>query len=375
MLSLGTAGATLIGAQFSEQTAASGTLCNLTESEEALGYGIHGLFPVKSCMLECKWNKFFIDTFPQKVLAAPDQEENTCKCNYAPRYWEGATSKKFWFQFRINSVHSCTLESCQDVFFTWGNGFLKKWHFPGDSERMDVTKRLQSQENYNMECAQGIPEGIVLPSPGSKITELRLKIAQTDDPEEKARLQALLDELLGDKVVEVFEYDLEGEWGEEHHADSHHGPDLHSFYLKPCKSNLGNEVTELKEILEQCGPWEKGTTMKEGKLRYSYHIDKEWGPEMVAFHANEDVQALQKEVDKDGWKLLSFRLKPCMTPSGDREVTDLDKVLSEDHCGMPMLGESLLPVKVSASKKYDHDAPEDEYDTELIKFPCPEWGK
>lgn len=92
----------------------------------------------------------------------------------------------------------------------------------------------------------------------------------------------------------------------------------------------------------------------------------------MAFHASELIQKLQKEVEKDGWKLMSFRMKPCKTPSGDRALTDLEKILDEDHCGMPILGKSLLPVKVFASKKFDSDAPDP--DPELT-FPCKEWHK
>jgi len=189
LVSLGAVGAsrihkaqTHVHAGTSENSTSEGAvLCNLTETDTSLGYGIHGVFPVKSCMLNCKFHPFMATTFKEKILVEPDQEDRKCKCNYAPRYWEGAGSKKFWFQFRVNSLHQCTIEDCREVFFTWGNMFLKKWHYPGDNERMPVSKHLESQENYDLKCAQGIPEGIVLPSPGSKITELRLLIAKTTD--------------------------------------------------------------------------------------------------------------------------------------------------------------------------------------------------
>jgi len=337
-------------------------LCKLTETDHAKGYGIKGAFPVKSCIQECQFNRFFLHTLEEKCLAEPDEEGETCKCNYAPRYWEGAGSNKHWFQFRKNKLHSeCTKSACKTIFYDWGNIFLKKMFFPGDNERMDITYHLQNQANYDLTCEEGIPEAIVLPPPGKKIHELRMLIAQTDDPEEKAKLQALLDELLGGKEVELFEYDLEADWGPERHADDHGGPDLHSFYLKPCKSNLGNEVTELKDILEQCGPWTKDESMKEGKVRYSYHADEPWGPERIV----EDTPSMQtlKELVSvpDGLKLLSFRLKPCKSPSGDREVTEIDDILSEEYCHTPVLRTTLLPVKVSAAHKFDPTAPEDDF--------------
>lgn len=349
-------------------------MCKLIESEHALGYGIHGHFPVKSCMLDCKWNKFLVETMLEKLIAEPDVDGDTCKCNYAPRYWEGEGSKKHWFQYRVSKIHTCTKQECKRVFFDWGNMFLKKVHFSGDNERMDMSLLLESQGNYEMTCTPGMPEAIVLPPPSAKIVELQKQIANTDDEEEKARLQALLDELLGNKEVEVFQYDLEGEWSPTaHHASEHSGPDLHSFYLKPCKSNLGNEVTDLHDILEQCGPWEKGTSMKEGEVRYTYHTDKQWGEEILTYPSMgeldsslpEEVKARmsQRIIDSAaGYELLSFRLKPCMTPSGEREVNDPHSALRDDRCGEPELGKSLLPVKVSVSKKYDPAAPADELD-------------
>lgn len=371
VLTLGGAKAARVTNSGVSESAAEGSLCNLTESQYALGYGIHGLFPVKSCMLDCKWNKFLAETLESKVLSTPEVGEDDvrrCKCKYNPRYWEGgAAGAKFWFSFRISPLHSCTLDGCKKVFFDWGNMFLKKLKYPGDNERMPVAEHLEGQSNYEMKCASGIPEGIVLPSPGSKVTQLRLLIAKTTDPEEKARLQALLDELLGDKVVEVFEYDLDGDWGPEHHADSSSGGDLHSFFLKPCKSNLGKEVTDLHEIQEECGPWEKGVSMKEGKLRYSYKTDEPWGPEQVCdLEDAAKCQMLEEEATSTGFKLLSFRLKPCKTPSGESEVEGLNEILAEEHCGKPTLRESLLPVKVSAARKFDPSAPEDE-----LEFPCP----
>jgi len=343
-------------------TAGRGTMCDLKESADALGYGIHGKFPVDSCMLSCKWNVFYTETLPEKILKTPDQEDNKCKCNYAPRYWEGESSKKFWFQYRVNSRRPCTLKDCKDVFLTWGNMFLKQLHSPGS--RMEQSKRIESHGNYEMTCADGMPEGIVLPSPGDKIIELRLKIASTDDPDEKAKLQALLDELLGSKEIEIFSYDLEGDWGEEHHADSSAG-DLHSYYLRPCKSNLGNVVTDLHEIRQMCGPGVMGESMKEGKLRYHYKEDQPWGPEQVCNIDAEKCKMLEDQAAADGWKLLSFRLKPCMTPSNEKELTDLSEVLAEEHCSKPTLGVSLLPVKVSASHRFDEFAPPDE-----LQFPC-----
>merc|ERR1719359_1899897 len=109
-------------------------------------------------------------------MTEPDTDGDTCKCNYAPRYWEGENSKKFWFQYRISKLHACTKEDCQKVFIDWGNMFLKKEHFPGDNERMPSNQRLMSQENYEMTCASGIPEAIVLPPPSAKIIELQKQI-------------------------------------------------------------------------------------------------------------------------------------------------------------------------------------------------------
>merc|ERR1719161_182076 len=140
--------------------------------------------------------------------------------------------------------------------------FLKKLHSP--NERVPMNKLLKSQANYEVACEQGIPEGIVLPSPGDKIQELRLRIEATDDPEEKAKLEALLKELTeSEKEIEFFEYDLEGDWGPEHHADVAEG-DMHSYHLKPCKSNLGEEVdaSDLHTIVQKCGPGVMGTSMK-----------------------------------------------------------------------------------------------------------------
>jgi len=345
-----------------------GQMCHLKETEHALGYGLFGIFPVKSCTVNCKWNYFLSEIFTQKIMVDPEvaDEGKTCKCQYAPRYWEGAGSSKFWYQFRINSARACTQEQCQETFFMWSNMYLKKAHYPGDNEKVPVDHRMESQANYELSCSTDIPEAIVLPSPGSKVTELRLRIAKSTDPEEIARLQALLDELLGDKAVEVYEYDLEGDWGPEHHADTSDGGDLHSYYLKPCKSNLGGEATDLHEILELCGPGEMGVSMKEGELRYSYKTDGDWGPEQTCTIDAELCKLLEDEAAKDGWKLLSFRLKPCTTPSSEKVLTDLAEVLAENGCGAPTLGLSFLPVKVSAARKFDQDAPEDE-----LEFPCP----
>lgn len=305
-----------------------------------------------------------------KVIQEPEVDGKTCKCYYAPRYWEGEGSSKHWFQFRINPKNQCTKKGCKTVFYTWGNLFLKKMHYPGDNEKMEASKLLERDENYNFQCAEGMPEGIILPSPNSKIAELRLAIARATDEEERARLQALLDELLKDKEVEIFAYDLEGGWGPEHHADVSNGGDLHSYYLKPCKSNYGNMVTELHDIMELCGPGsiEEGT-MKEGKLRWQYQPEMDWGPERVCGETTiepEKCKMLQEEVARDGWELLSFRLKPCRVRSKELEIMDLSTILAEDHCGKPVLGISLLPVKVSAAKKFDSEAPDDE-----LEFPCP----
>jgi len=368
-----------------------GKTCHISENDESLKYGISGSWKVKSCMF-CKFHQFLTETLAKEMVSEPQQEEKTCKCFYSPTHWEAnGLETKFWFQFRVGH-HQCTKHDCGEVFFDWGNNFLKKKDYPGDNEIMPVNQFIQSHDNYDLKCDDAEPTGIVLPSPGSKITELRLQIEKCTDPEEKARLQALLDELLRGKEVEVFAYDLEADWGIEREADATSDGEHHTFFLKPCVSQLDNEAgPELGEIIELCGPGEMGTSMKGGRLKVSYDIDKPWGLERACTVGTEECEVVRnaaKEGNVPG-EILSFRLRPCVSPSHEEitpwgeeivspsgeEITDLAEILAEKGCGAPSAipdadqYTTLLVVKIDVSSKYDESAL---LDTDKLPFPCTE---
>jgi len=352
---------------FAKDSTAAPDVCVLAESAKALGYGVKASFPVKSCVQECKWHRFLTQNLPNDIVGEPklSDDEKYCKCYYAEHFWKGNEAfKQFWFQFHMYKIKKCERKECLSTFWQWGNMFLKKKHFKED--RMPNDKLIEYQDNYELTCKEGgEPEGIKLPSPDDKIRELRLALEQCGDPEgdECKRIQQLLDELLKDKEVEVFSYDVDGDWGPERQVDAEFSGEQHTFQLKPCKSQRAREVKDLKEILELCGPWEEGVTMQTGKLRVSYNADGDWGPELTC--PDEEVCKPLLAATSERGKLLSFRLKPCTTEGGQL-LEDLAEILGDHGCGIPTVPQTLLPVVVSVSQKLDAHAPADE-----LPFPCP----
>lgn len=354
--------------------------CKVIENERSLKYGIKGSYKVKSCKLHCKFHNFMSSIVSEHVIADPEEAEGGghCKCYTSPRFWEShGLDKKFWFEFRLHGGIGCSKKDCKDVFLTWGNMFNKKKAYPGDNERMPVDKYMESQEGYTFECDQTAAEGLILPSPGSKILELRLQIEQCTDPEEKLRLEQLLAELTADKAVEVFAYALDEDWGPEREVDETSGEEHeqhHTFFLKPCKSTTGREVTDLKEIYEQCGQPEMGVSMKSGTLRVIYDIDGSWGPERECEPTSTECMTIKSKAMDEGIRgeILSFRLKPCKSEHTGEEVTELWQIFEEKGCGVPTTKldtdglSTLLPVKMDVSSVYDEAAPEAD-----LEYPCP----
>lgn len=352
--------------------------CRVTENDRGLRYGIQGSYKVKSCMF-CKFHQFLATTLSSEVISGAEKDEDGshCKCYTSPKFWEAkGLDKKFWFQF-TTQLHACSIASCKSVFLTWANMFNKKKSYPGDNERMPVHQFIEAQEGYDFHCDDSQPEGLILPSPNAKIHELRLLIETCTDPEEKARLQKLLDELLGDKEVEVFDYDLDGEWGPEHEADASADGEHHTFFLKPCKSQMDNVVEDYHEIIELCGPPELGVSMKGGRLRVSYVVDDPWGPERPCKPAEEECQVVQNAAKDEGLEgeILSFRLRPCKSPSG-QEITELSEIFAEKGCGAPTTKPdsdgfaTLLPVKMDVASVYEETANWEE--GTFLKYPCEE---
>lgn len=358
--------------------AEGGKTCHVVENDHSLKYGIKGSWKVSSCVTKCKFHIFLSETVTRDVIsdAEKSEDERHCKCYTSPKFWGiHKGNKKFWFQYN-SKFRGCSVHECKSVFLTWANMFNRKKMHLGEGEQMPVNKFIESQEGYDFPCDDAEPEGLYLPSPASKIHELRLQIEQCTDPAEKARLQALLDELLADKEVEVFAYDLDGEWGPEHDVDEAADGEHHTFFLKPCVSQKGTEVTDLKEIFELCGPGELGTSMKGGQLRVMYMMDDPWGPERDCSPSEVECEQLKNIVADEGLEgeLLSFRLRPCKSPSGE-EVTELSEIFATKGCGPPTTKEdadgyaTLLPVKMDVSRKYDEAAPSATAEDSL-KYPC-----
>jgi hypothetical protein len=256
---------------------------------------------------------------------------------------------------------------------TWTRKYDK-----GEGEKMPLNLFIESQEGYELHCDDSQPEGLYLPSPASKILELRLQIEQCTDPDEKLKLQQMLDELLAANEIEVFAYDLEEDWNPtEHDADASSDGEHHTFFLKPCVSQKGKEVTDLHEIIELCGPPELGVSMKGGQLRVNYVVDDPWGPERPCKPDDElvweECQLVQSIAADEGvvGDILSFRLRPCKSPSGET-IDGLKEIFAEKGCGPPSTKKdadgfaTLLPVKMDVSSTYDQGAPEDG----ALQYPC-----
>lgn len=367
-----------------------GKACHISENDHSLKYGIQGSFRVDSCIM-CKFNTFLTKTFYVDFIsdAQPSENDEYCMCYTSPRFWEDkGLNKKFWFQFD-KSHRECSTTSCRDVFSTWANMFnRKKWtakYNKGEGDQMPLNLFIESQEGYDLRCddSEVEAEGLHFPSPAKKIHDLRLQIEQCTDPEEKERLQKMLDELLAEGDVEVFAYATDEDWNPtEHKADASADGEHHTFFLKPCKSQKGKEVTELKDILELCGPPEMGVSMKGGQVRYHYAVQDPWGPEkechppeeiLGKYFAEEECQLVQILGSDEGvgGEILSFRLRPCKSPGG-KELTELSEIFDEKNCGPPSSKKdadgfaTLLPVKMDVSKKYDETATF----TDAMQYPC-----
>jgi len=359
-----------------------GKTCKIVENDHSLKYGVKGSWQVPNC-LRCKFHQFLTITVPQDLIrgADLDEEGNHCKCKTAPKFWEAeGLDQKFWFQFHIGSQFPCDVATCKQIFFNWADGFNKKKAYPGDNEKFPADKSIGAQEGYDLTCDESEAEGLHLPSPASKILELRLQIERCTDPDEKAKLEELLRELLQDKQVEVFAYELEGDWGPEHETDASSDDEHHSYFLKPCKSQNGREITELHEIIELCGEGVLGESMKHGEVQMSYGLDDDWGPERVCNAAEEECQLVQNQAKDDEveGEILTFRLKPCKSPNG-KEITELSEIVKDKGgCGIPRANfgaagsksATLLPVKMDMTSKFDKDADFDE--GTKMKFPCDE---
>jgi len=356
-----------------------GKTCRITENAHSLKYGIKGSWHVKSCMF-CKFHQFLATTMSTDVISQAEKTEDghDCKCYTEPKFWGiHKGTKKFWFQYNT-ALRGCSVHDCKTVFLTWANMFNRKKLGLAEGAKMDVDKFVESQEGYDFHCDESEAEGLYLPSPASKIHELRLQIERCTDPEEKARLQALLDELLADKELEIYAYDLEGDWGPEHEVDESSDGEHHTFFLKPCVSNKGKEATNLKDIFELCGPGEMGISMKGGQLRVMYMMDDPWGPERACEPNTEECEVLKNLAEDEGIEgdMLSFRLRPCKSPSG-QEITELSEIFATKGCGVPTTVQdadgyaTLLPVKMDISRKYDEAAPLPTAE-DSIKYPCTE---
>jgi len=286
-----------------------GPTCRVEENDASLKFGIRGSYPVKSCLLNCKFHNFLTSVLSDKAIADPEDAEQNCKCFTSP-FWEGkGNEKKFWFEHPKMGA-ACSRNQCKKVFFDWANmfnKFNKTKHdtlYPAGVSFIPISERVENQEGYTFTCSESPPEaeGLTLPSPVDKIHQLRVQIDQATDPAEKARLQQALAELLEDKqvVVEVFSF------------------------------------------------------------------APEWGPERDCVSADSECKFVQDIFAKDKCnsegQVRSFRVKACKSPSG-KTIEKLDEVFSEKGCGAPLLGDNLLPVMVDLSQKYDQKA-------ELSKTSC-----
>jgi len=135
-------------------------------------------------------------------------------------------------------------------------------------------------------------------------------------------------------------------------------------------SNLGREIDDLVEIIKLCGQPEMGVSKKGGRLRTSYALDDDWGPELACVEQSEACVAVQVAFEEAGVipaalssfpKLLSFRLKPCRSPGGEEiDPNNLDAVYKGCGVASPVKNSegfaALLPVKLSVASMYDPSA-------------------
>jgi len=382
LLSLGAVVGRRIRAKQNDISADGGKTCRVTENDHSLKFGIQGTFRVKSC-LYCKFHHFLTKTMSEDAIGEPELSEDKrhCKCFTSPKFWEAhGLEKKFWFQhYHQNPNQACTKHDCKRVFETWANMFNKKIAYPKAEQRMPSNKMIDSQENYDLHCDESTPEGLTLPSPADKILHLRAQIVRCTDPDEKLKLQLALDELLQDKAVEVFAYAIDEDWGATEYdinaaaTGTEEHDDLHTFFLKPCMSSTGTEVSNLHEIFELCGMPEVGVSMKPGQWKAAYDMEADWGPERECIASTYECQLIQSIVEEEkklDAQILSFRLKPCKSANGE-ETSSLDEIFKV--CGNPSISHhdadgifTLLPVKIDVSRQYDQAAEL----SDGMKFPC-----